>query len=132
VLSITQFSLRVLAIVTLSTFSYVACADVLAELESLDSRVNTEIPMPIGEVISKLETRLLTPHLTSLEKTKIAVSYVQLKLKLHHTAPEDVMTILESLVDETEDGLIIKLGLTRMVGINANYDRSYQMFGELY
>ena len=130
-LSITQFSLRVLAIVSLSAFSYIACADVLAELESLDSRVNTEIPMPIGEVISELETRLLTSDLTSLEKTKIAVRYVQLKLKLHHTAPDDVMTILESLVAETEDGLIIKLGLARMVGINANYDRSYQMFGEV-
>ncbi|MDO6536769.1 hybrid sensor histidine kinase/response regulator [Alteromonas stellipolaris] len=130
-LSITQFFLRVLAIVSLSAFSYMACADVLAELESLDSRVNTEIPMPIGEVISKLETRLLNPDLTSLEKTKIAVRYVQLKLKLHHTAPDDVMTILESLVSETSDGLIIKLGLARMVGINANYDRSYQMFGEV-
>ncbi|AMJ88804.1 hybrid sensor histidine kinase/response regulator [Alteromonas sp. Mac2] len=108
-----------------------ACADVLAELESLDSRVNTEIPMPIGEVISKLETRLLNSNFTSLEKTKIAARYVQLKLKLHHTAPDDVMTILESLVSETSDGLIIKLGLARMVGINANYDRSYQMFGEV-
>ena len=63
--------------------------------------------MPIGEVISTLETRLLTPDFTSFEKTKIAVSYIQLKLKLHHTAPDDVMTILESLVTETEDGLII-------------------------
>ncbi|WP_231701304.1 hybrid sensor histidine kinase/response regulator [Alteromonas stellipolaris] len=130
-LSITQFFLRVLAIVSLSAFSYMACADVLAELESLDSRVNTEIPMPIGEVISKLETRLLNSNFTSLEKTKIAARYVQLKLKLHHTAPDDVMTILESLVSETSDGLIIKLGLARMVGINANYDRSYQMFGEV-
>ncbi|WP_348771802.1 response regulator [Alteromonas sp. MMG017] len=130
-LSITKFSLRVLAIVSLSAFSYMACADVLAELESLDSRVNTEIPMPIGEVISKLETRLLTSDLTLPEKTKIAGRYVQLKLKLHHTAPDDVMTILESLVAETEDGLIIKLGLARMVGINANYDLSYQMFGEV-
>ncbi|WP_232043548.1 hybrid sensor histidine kinase/response regulator [Alteromonas sp. 76-1] len=103
----------------------------MTELESLNSRVKTESPMPIGEVISTLETRLLTPDFTSFEKTKIAVSYIQLKLKLHHTAPDDVMTILESLVTETEDGLIIKLGLARMVGINANYDRSYQLFGEV-
>ncbi|WP_231518536.1 hybrid sensor histidine kinase/response regulator [Alteromonas stellipolaris] len=130
-LSITQFFLRAIAIVSLSAFSYMACADVLAELESLDSRVNTEIPMPIGEVISKLETRLLNSNFTSLEKTKIAARYVQLKLKLHHTAPDDVMTILESLVSETSDGLIIKLGLARMVGINANYDLSFQMFGEV-
>lgn len=108
-----------------------AYANVLTELESLNSRVKTESPMPIGEVISTLETRLLTPDFTSFEKTKIAVSYIQLKLKLHHTAPDDVMTILESLVTETEDGLIIKLGLARMVGINANYDRSYQLFGEV-
>jgi signal transduction histidine kinase/CheY-like chemotaxis protein len=131
VLSITQFSLRVLTIVGLSIFSHVAYANVLTELESLNSRVKTESPMPIGEVISTLETRLLTPDFTSFEKTKIAVSYIQLKLKLHHTAPDDVMTILESLVTETEDGLIIKLGLARMVGINANYDRSYQLFGEV-
>lgn len=130
-LSITQFSLRVLTIVGLSIFSHVAYANVLTELESLNSRVKTESPMPIGEVISTLETRLLTPDFTSFEKTKIAVSYIQLKLKLHHTAPDDVMTILESLVTETEDGLIIKLGLARMVGINANYDRSYQLFGEV-
>ena len=130
-LSITQFSLRVLTIVGLSIFSHVAYANVLTELESLNSRVKTESPMPIGEVISTLETRLLTPDFTSFEKTKIAVSYIQLKLKLHHSAPDDVMTILESLVTETEDGLIIKLGLARMVGINANYDRSYQLFGEV-
>ena len=130
-LSITQFSLRVLTIVGLSIFSHVAYANVLTELESLNSRVKTESPMPIAEVISTLETRLLTPDFTSFEKTKIAVSYIQLKLKLHHTAPDDVMTILESLVTETEDGLIIKLGLARMVGINANYDRSYQLFGEV-
>jgi len=87
--------------------------------------------MPIGDVISTLEARLLTPDFTSLEKTKIAVRYVQLKLKLHHTAPDDVTTILESLVAETEGGLIIKTGLARMSGINANYDRSYQLFGEV-
>jgi len=109
----------------------VAYANVLTELESLDSRVKTETPMPIGDVISTLEARLLTPDFTSLEKTKIAVRYVQLKLKLHHTAPDDVTTILESLVAETEGGLIIKTGLARMSGINANYDRSYQLFGEV-
>lgn len=108
-----------------------AYANVLTELESLDSRVKTETPMPIGDVISTLEARLLTPDFTSLEKTKIAVRYVQLKLKLHHTAPDDVTTILESLVAETEGGLIIKTGLARMSGINANYDRSYQLFGEV-
>ncbi|CAD5282849.1 Signal transduction histidine kinase [Alteromonas sp. 38] len=126
-----RFYLKVLAIVGLSIFSHVVNANVLTELESLDSRVKTETPMPIGEVISTLETRLLTPDFTSLEKTKIAVRYVQLKLKLHHTAPDDVLTILESLVAETEDGLIIKTGLARMSGINANYDRSYQLFGEV-
>jgi len=70
VLSITQFSLRVLAIVGLSVFSHVAYANVLTELESLDSRIKTETPMPIGDVISTLEARLLTPDFTSLEKTK--------------------------------------------------------------
>lgn len=130
-LSITQFNLRFLAVVVFFTFSFAACANVLVELESLDLRIKNELPMPIGEVISTLESQLLASEYSAQDKTKIAVRYVELKLKLHHTASADAKAVLEALVSDSEDGLTIKLALARMNGINANYDLSYQQLGEV-
>lgn len=52
----------------------------------------------------------------------------QLFRMIHHSASDNVLAVLESVSQDKESGPVIRVGLARMYGINAEYSKSYYLF----
>lgn len=103
----------------------------IAELDNLVERVENELPMPIGESIETMELWLTSDNIDDGSKRKIASYYVNYQLKLHQHPSDKIFSILQSLENDSEQGLVISTGIARMYGLNADYQRSYSNFNKV-
>lgn len=123
-----KFIWRPLAVALWFISLTVSATNLTSELESYEQRLRQETPMPVGEVLDTLESRLLSDDYTQTEKARIGALYVVYMLKIHHSASDNVLAVLESVSQDNESGPVIRVGLARMYGINAEYSKSYYLF----
>ena len=106
-----KFIWRPLAVALWFISLTVSATNLTSELESYEQRLRQETPMPVGEVLDTLESRLLSDDYTQTEKARIGALYVVYMLKIHHSASDNVLAVLESVSQDNESGPVIRVGL---------------------
>ncbi|WP_232230604.1 hypothetical protein [Alteromonas sp. RW2A1] len=64
-------------------------------------------------------------------KRLIASYYVQYLLKLHQSPNDNIFAILQTLENDSQQGLTVSTGITRIYGLNADYQQSYSYFDKV-
>lgn len=103
----------------------------VSQLNELVNRVDNELPMPIGEAVESMEEWLSEKSIDTDTKRLIASYYVQYLLKLHQSPNDSIFAILQTLENDSQQGLTVSTGIARIYGLNADYQQSYSFFDKV-